>query len=317
MSGSAAAASYPGAHPRYPTAGSGAPFGGLGGIIPPPVTASHLGSHTPRPAHPAYPAYPGVHHGLKEKEEAERRAKERREAEERERDRERERRHREEVQQARDSEARASREGFPAYVREVREVRERDKNGEERERDRSPVRGEAGAESGGQQSLQGVDMRVTPTSRPPSSLSQDPANLVKSAGGTDLLTKKEERICDDISIIAEKEGTRSGANSVTGRASVNSDHSISRLNGLESSSQSPLVTSNGVKSDSPHQAAHQARPAYPGPASLYPSARPGQASVPPPVSSYLPPSHPSHHPLAPPPPPPTTPALWPCSPTWR
>ena len=198
MSGSAAAASYPGAHPRYPTAGSGAPFGGLGGIIPPPVTASHLGSHTPRPAHPAYPAYPGVHHGLKEKEEAERRAKERREAEERERDRERERRHREEVQQARDSEARASREGFPAYVREVREVRERDKNGEERERDRSPVRGEAGAESGGQQSLQGVDMRVTPTSRPPSSLSQDPANLVKSAGGTDLLTKKEVRCKDDV-----------------------------------------------------------------------------------------------------------------------
>merc|ERR1719192_2160305 len=104
-------------------------------------------------------------------------------------------------------------------------------------------------------------MRVTPTSsRPPSSLSQDQqANIVKSAGG-EVLTKKEERICDDISIIAEKEGTRSGANSVTGRASVNSDHSISRLNGLEGSSQSPLVNSNGVKSDSPHphQAAHQA-----------------------------------------------------------
>merc|ERR1719297_540047 len=100
-------------------------------------------------------------------------------------------------------------------------------------------------------------MRVTPTSsRPPSSLSQDQANIVKSAGG-EVLTKKDERICDDISIIAEKEGTRSGANSVTGRASVNSDHSISRLNGLEGTSQSPLVNSNGVKSDSPHQSAHQ------------------------------------------------------------
>jgi len=59
----------------------------------------------------------------------------------------------------------------------------------------------------------------------------------------------------DISIIGEKEGNRSGANSVTGRTSVNSDHSITRLNGLDSSSHSrdhgsPLVT-NGLKSDSP------------------------------------------------------------------
>ena len=192
----------------------------------------------------------------------------------------------------RDSEARASREGFPPYVRE-----------ESKERDRSPVRGES--HGSGEAGLQGVDMRVTPTSRPPSSLSQDlgQPHLVKSAGG-ELLTKKEERICDDISIIAEKEGTRSGANSVTGRASVNSDHSISRINGLEGSSPSvaplgaPLLNSNGLKSDSPSVASVKShhQPGYPG---LYPgtSGRAGQAAVPPAVSSYLPPSH---HPLAPP-----------------
>merc|ERR1719499_700691 len=81
------------------------------------------------------------------------------------------------------------------------------------------------------------------TSRPSSVQS---IGQVKSASGSDLLTKKEERICDDISIIAEKEGNKSGANSVTGRASVNSDHSITRLNGLDT---------NGLKSDSPAAAA--------------------------------------------------------------
>ena len=324
----AAAASYP----RYPSVAA-PPFGGLGGIVPSPmVSGAHPAAARPMShpslaatSTPSYPSYPGAHGALahpgaasREKEdrdraEAERRARERREAEERQR-------HREAEQSHRDAEARSSREGFPSYVR--------DRNGDSgegaRERERSPVRpgsglakDRRGSGAGGEAVTAVVDlstsqktptdMSVTPrpvsdlsstvTSRPGSVVSHHgtpPALPVKLVTSGEL-RQREERICDDISIIAEKpgEGNRSGANSVTGRASVSSDHSITRINGGPASGHE-----NGLKSDSPaglkppghHSlgagAAHPAASPYGG---LYPGpqARPGQPPPPSAASSYL------------------------------
>ena len=296
----AAAASYP----RYPSSAGPAPFGGLGGIIPSPaVSGSHMGARPP-PHHPlttstpsSYPPASGlIHPGVsreREKEEADRR--------------ERERRHKEELEAARrDSEVRASREGFPAYVRD------RDRNGdtEVSHRDRSPVRPEE-AKTGSSPSVRGgmeaVDLSSTNqrsaadlsstnhVSSRPSSVVGGPPGQVKPGDPGGHLTKKEERICDDISIIAEKEGTRS-----SGRASVSSDHSITRING----GQPGLDPVNGLKSDSPAASVMKAggHHGHPPTSYLYPGAqpRPGQPPGPPPASSYLaslaPPATPSHDP---------------------
>ena len=288
----AATASYP----RYPSSASTAPFGGLGGILPtpaaprPPLTTGGLPSATPHglPASTpsSYSSY-GLpqHPSVREKEEAERRARE-------------ERKHKEEIQ--RDSDLRASREGFPAYVKD------RDRNGDTHHsvtnqsvpsdlstnhRERSPLR--LDKERRVSSDTGAVDMSTS--QRAPADLStsqqRTPADLstgqkqatdlsrpssvassvghVKSASGGEMLKQKEERICDDISIIAEKEGTRSGANSVGvtgGRASVSSDHSI--RNGTHAPDHQTL--SNGVKS------------------SYYPGHTPTPPR--PPVTSYLPPS---------------------------
>ena len=351
----AAAASYP----RYPSVAA-PPFGGLGGIIPSPmVSGSHPAAARPLPgAHPSlaatstpsslasYPSYPGAHGALghsaasREKEdteraEAERRARERREAEERQRQKEAE-------QSQRDAEARSSREGFPAYVR--------DRNGDsgENNRERSPVRPGSGqakdrrVSGAGGEAVTAVvdlstsqktptDMSVTPrpvsdhssavTSRPGSVVSHHgtpPALPVKHVTSGEL-RQREERICDDISIIAEKpgEGNRSGTNSVTGRASVSSDHSITRINGGPASGHE-----NGLKSDSPaglkppghHSLAagapHPAASPYGG---LYPGAqaRPGQPPPPSAASSYLAAAAAGHHGLAPPSHDPRTLAMFP------
>ena len=355
------AAAAPSPYNRYPTSAAPAPFGGLGGIIPSPaVTGSHVSPHVSHlnsrgaPPHslatttPSSLSYPygsasGLQHPShqatvnrekeeRERAEAERRAREKKEAEER------ERRHREEELQAtRDSQARASREGFPAYIRDPSVRNGESDNG----RDRSPVRPEDKDKdrrmSGASPSVRpgetldlSMPTNLSSSQRQPSDLSinqRGPSDLstnhvssrpgsvinqIKSASGSDLLTKKEERICDDISIIAEKEGNRSGANSVTGRASVNSDHSITRLNGLDT---------NGLKSDSPAAAAlkagaHHLPPAMPPgghqPHSyLYPGSqsRPGQ----PPISTSYLAGH-GHPSLAPPPTPthdPRTLAMYP------
>ena len=332
----AAASSYP----RYPSAAA-PPFGGLGGIIPAPiVSGSHPASARPIPglaststpsSLASYSSYPGAHGALghplasREKEdrdrlEAERRARERREAEERQRQKEAEQSHR-------DTEARSSREGFPAYVRD------RDRNGDEAARERSPVRpgsGQARRVSG--PSVEAVtavvdlstsqktptDMSTprsvsvssnTVTSRPGSVVSHHgtpPALPVKHVTGGEL-RQREERICDDISIIAEKpgEGNRSGANSVTGRASVSSDHSITRINGGPASGHE-----NGLKSDSvkPPGGHHGLPPGAPHPAAasayggLYPGAqsRPGQPQPPSAASNYLAAAAAGHASLAPP-----------------
>merc|ERR1719356_861909 len=110
--------------------------------------------------------------------------------------------------------------------------------------------------------------------------------------GAGMLTKKEERICDDISIIAEKEGTRSGS----GRASVSSDHSISRINGGQS-----LDPVNGLKSDSPAASVMKAGHHHPPTSYLYPGSqpRPGQPPGPPTaasssLASLAPPATPTH-----------------------
>ena len=272
----AAAASY---HAGYPTpaSASAAPFGGLGGILPSPATPARPPVTTPSSLS-SYPSYGHPHHPAvnREKEEAEKRARE-----------ERERRHREEAQ--RDSEQRANREaGYPAYVKE------RDRNGEAEQhrkptnqsgasdlttnhRERSPLRQpdrRVSTDSGAVDLTRPADLSNKPTdlSRP-SSVASSVTGHVKPASEK----PREERICDDISIIEVKEGNRSGANSVGvvgGRASVSSDHSL--RNG-----QDHPQLSNGVKS-------------------YYPGHTPTPPRPPPPVSSYLPPTlappAPSHDP---------------------
>jgi len=251
----------------------------------------------------------------KERFEQERRVKEKREAEER------ERKQKEDLQRSRDSDIRNSREGFPAYVKD------KDRNGDEAHRERSPLRmgssplvnqGDNRTESprvkqnagfdtnlamsplvkkdseSRSESVAGVDMRIggeSSASRPSSSLSHEITKPSDLSMKSSELTKKEEKIDPDISIIAEKEGNRSGANSVTGRTSVNSDHSISRLNGLDMDPRaphrdhgSPIVT-NGLKSDSPaikHLPSTIAHQSYMYPAS---QTRPAQAPVPPALPS--------------------------------
>lgn len=205
---------------------------------------------------------------LKEKERREVEDKERRERREAD-----ERRH-SEAQRARESEMRITRpDGFPSYVKE------KALNGEiDPHRDRSPIRlgstpGSLPPSEGRTESprvkpfdasslvkkdsssprsdgAMGVDLS---TSRPSSSLSHPPLQPSDLSLKSDV-SRKESVIDSDISIIGEKEGNRSGANSVTGRTSVNSDHSITRINGgldtHNSGHGSPLVT-NGLKSDSP------------------------------------------------------------------
>lgn len=339
------------AYPRYPAPGSTAPpFGGLGAIIPP-GGASHLAHPRSNLGPPPLSSVPStlssqdrysayrapvstvagwplksesslINHKEKERRdfeekerfEQERRAKEKREAEER------ERKQKEDLQRSRDSDIRNSREGFPAYVKE------KDRNGDEAHRERSPLRmgsspivnpsdnrtesprvktnasfdaniasplvkkdSESRSESNA-----GVDMRIggeNSASRPSSSLSHEITKPSDLSLKSSELTKKEEKIDNDISIIAEKEGNRSGANSVTGRTSVNSDHSISRLNGLDIDPRashrdhgSPIVT-NGLKSDSPsikHIPSTIAHQSYMYPAS---QTRPAQAPVPPAMPS--------------------------------
>merc|ERR550532_275659 len=175
-----------------------------------------------------------------------------------------------------------------------------------------------------------TDMSVTPrpvsdhssavTSRPGSVVSHHgtpPALPVKHVTSGEL-RQREERICDDISIIAEKpgEGNRSGANSVTGRASVSSDHSITRINGGPASGHE-----NGLKSDSvkPPGGHHGLPPGAPHPAAasayggLYPGAqsRPGQPQPPSAASSYLAAAAAGHASLAPPSHDPRTLAMFP------
>ena len=205
--------------------------------------------------------------------------KERREVEDKERRDRREadeRRLRDEAQRARESDMRMSREGFPSYIKEK-------VNGEsDGLRDRSPIRlgstpGSLPPNDGARtesprvkpfdasslvkkdsssprsDGVVGVDLSTS--SRPSSSLSQQPLQPSDLSLKPTDVSRKESVIDSDISIIGETSGNRSGANSVTGRTSVNSDHSITRLNGLDSNSHSrdhgsPLVT-NGLKSDSP------------------------------------------------------------------
>ena len=331
----AAAASYP----RYPSVAA-PPFGGLGGIIPSPmVSASHPASARPMPGqHPSlaatstpsslagYPSYPHgalAHPASREKEDRERAEAERRAR-------------RETEERQRDSEARSSREGFPSYVR--------DRNGDTEPpgaRERSPVRsGQVKDRRGSGQpeavtqavvdlstSQKPTDMSLTPrgplsdvtsgalvTSRPGSVVSRHstpPALPVKHVTSSEL-RQREERICDDISIIAEKpgEGNRSGANSVTGRpVSVSSDHSITRINGGPASGHE-----NGLKSDSPASSglkAHHSLPAASPYGGLYPGARPGQPPPPSAASSYLAAAAAGHHGLAPPSHDPRTLAMFP------
>lgn len=339
------------AYPRYPAPGSTAPpFGGLGAIIPS-AGASHLAHPRSNLGPPPLSSVPStlssqdrysayrapvstaagwplksesslINHKEKERRdfeekerfEQERRAKEKREAEER------ERKQKEDLQRSRDSDIRNSREGFPAYVKE------KDRNGDEAHRERSPLRMGSSpivnpsdnrtesprvkpttsfdantasplvkkdSESRSESSA-GVDMRIggdSSASRPSSSLSHEITKPSDLSLKSSELTKKEEKIDNDISIIAEKEGNRSGANSVTGRTSVNSDHSISRLNGLDIDPRaphrdhgSPIVT-NGLKSDSPaikHIPSTIAHQSYMYPAS---QTRPAQAPVPPAMPS--------------------------------
>ena len=148
-------------------------------------------------------------------------------------------------------------------------------------RERSPVRVGSSDSSGPSTSLvhgrprdpepspAGLDMRVTPApgtphSRPGSALQPGPADLSSKPGGD-----------PDIAIIGEKEGTRSGANSVGGRTSVNSDHSISRINGTGPPARdSPTV--NGIaKSESPAVSRPGGHAAYSG---LYGAAGRGGAA---------------------------------------
>ena len=182
---------------------------------------------------------------LKEKERREGKDKERRERREAD-----ERRH-SEAQRARESEMRITRpDGFPSYVKE------KALNGEiDPHRDRSPIRlgstpGSLPPSEGRTESprvkpfdasslvkkdsssprsdgAMGVDLS---TSRPSSFLSHPPLQPSDLSLKSDV-SRKESVIDSDISIIGEKEGNRSGANSVTGRTSVNSDHSITRING--------------------------------------------------------------------------------------
>ena len=210
-----------------------------------------------------------LNHKEKERRDEEDKARrDRREAEDR--------RMREEAQRARESELRVSREGFPSYIKE------KERNGDsDPHRDRSPIRlgstpgslpPNDGArtesprvkpfdasslvkkDSSSPRSDGAVGVDLSTSSRPSSSLSHQPLQPSDLSLKPDV-SKRESVIDSDISIIGEKEGNRSGANSVTGRTSVNSDHSITRLNGLDSNSHSrdhasPLVT-NGLKSDSP------------------------------------------------------------------
>ena len=294
-----------GSYPRYPaSAASAAPFGGLGGILPAPAPArTSLPATSTATSLSGYPGYPApAPRPDPATQEAERRARQ-----------ERERRHKEESEAARrDSELRLSREGFPAYVRD------RDRNGDTAAatdpaaaRDRSPVRGQqpepgpdrrvSGAESGAVDMTLGGskpgDGGASSQQRPASAVSSRPSSVMShvepgktSSPGQLSLHRREERICDDISIIAEKpgDGSRSGtANSVTRCASGSSDHSVTRqINGGPGPNGGLDPGLNGVKSEA-MKAAVPSYLSYPGAAP-----RPG----PPPVSSYL--AHPG---LAPPP----------------
>ena len=148
-------------------------------------------------------------------------------------------------------------------------AQEKDKNGDaDSSRDRSPIRSDSSPQiievnpakpdlvKTTEPSV--LDMRVPqphPSDPKPSDLSKPPA------GSVALPAPPANNRDDEICIVAEKEGNRSGANS--GRpVSVNSDHSIHRINGLvddrPSSRQSiihthrnsPVVAGSHIKSDS-------------------------------------------------------------------